>query len=295
MKNSKVTKPWYKKFWVWLLIFSCWYVLFDASTSIWEKIVICVCIILLIMGNTNSTDKDQTKSGKTATQSNDIALTQDKPKVDDIVTNSNTDTHQITKVSFLGKIKEKREQKRIEKAKKAEELRIQQQQAEEARQRDIAIWQNEDLTQYACKVNGLILRKNEFCYLSVDENIIWSEDRVRSKRTNYSGPTATIHIAKGLNYRLGSISAKTEKYSEITPIFNGGLYLTNKRIFLVNNQGTKALVLSGIVSVTPYSDGTELFRQSGKRILLTGFSDAAKFNIYLQRILNDNLVENYEE
>lgn len=64
---------------------------------------------------------------------------------------------------------------------------------------------------------------------------------------------------------------------------------------MVNNQGTKVLVLSGIVSINPYSDGTELFRQSGKRILLTGFSDATKFNIYLERILNDNLTENYEE
>ena len=287
-------KPWYKKFWVWLLIFSCWYVLFDTSTNILEKLIICACIVLLIMGNINSISKEQLNHAKAITKTDYTVLAKDKPKADKITTNSNTNTQQSeqqkAKDGFFNKIKEKIEQKRLEKEKKAEELRIQQQKAEEARQRNIVIWQNEDLTQYACKVNGLILRKNEFCYLSVDENITWSEDRVRSRRINYGGPTATIHIAKGLNYRLGSVSARTEKYSEVTPIFNGALYLTNKRIFLVNNEGTKTLVLSGIVSITPYSDGIELFRQSGKRILLTGFSDAAKFNIYLQRILNDDFI-----
>ncbi|RMC38154.1 hypothetical protein F5ESL0236_08350 [Lactobacillus sp. ESL0236] len=287
-------KPWYKKFWVWLLIFSCWYVLFDTSTNILEKLIICACIVLLIMGNINSISKEQLNHAKAITKTDYTVLAKDKPKADKITTNSNTNTQQSeqqkAKDGFFNKIKEKIEQKRLEKEKKAEELRIQQQKAEEARQRNIVIWQNEDLTQYACKVNGLILRKNEFCYLSVDENITWSEDRVRSRRINYGGPTATIHIAKGLNYRLGSVSARTEKYSEVTPIFNGALYLTNKRIFLVNNEGTKTLVLSGIVSITPYSDGVELFRQSGKRILLTGFSDAAKFNIYLQRILNDDFI-----
>ncbi|MCO6527814.1 MAG: hypothetical protein J6565_03190 [Lactobacillus sp.] len=294
MKSTKTMKPWYKKFWVWLLIFSCWYVLFDTSTNILEKLIICACIVLLIMGNINSISKEQLNHAKAITKTDYTVLAKDKPKADKITTNSNTNTQQSeqqkAKDGFFNKIKEKIEQKRLEKEKKAEELRIQQQKAEEARQRNIVIWQNEDLTQYACKVNGLILRKNEFCYLSVDENITWSEDRVRSRRINYGGPTATIHIAKGLNYRLGSVSARTEKYSEVTPIFNGALYLTNKRIFLVNNEGTKTLVLSGIVSITPYSDGIELFRQSGKRILLTGFSDAAKFNIYLQRILNDDFI-----
>lgn len=299
MKNTETIKPWYKKFWVWLLIFSCWYVLFDTSTSIWEKLIICACIVLLIMGNIDSTSKKHLNNAKAVIKTDDTVLSQDKPKADKIITNSNTNTQQSekqkSKDGFRNKIREKIEQKRVEKEKKAEELKIQQEKAEEARRHNIAIWQTEDLTQYACKVNGLILRKNEFCYLSVDEDITWSEDRVRSRRTNYGGPTATIHIAKGLNYRLGSVSARTEKYSEVTPIFNGALYLTNKRIFLVNNEGTKTLVLSGIVSITPYSDGIELFRQSGKRILLTGFSDATKFNIYIQRILNDDFISTYNE
>lgn len=109
MKHKKEIKPWYKRFWIWLLIFSCLNVLFDDSTSIWEKLVICICIVLLIVGNT---DKKVSTNAKidTATPAQDIS------KTDKNITDENSQTQQIeqpkTKVGFLDKIKEKREQKR---------------------------------------------------------------------------------------------------------------------------------------------------------------------------------------
>lgn len=180
-------------------------------------------------------------------------------------------------MGFLSRWKEKKKQKLAE-----------QQELAEQRQRQIRVWQTEDLSQYAAKIDGLILKKNEYGYLAIPELITWNEDRTRTKRVNYAGPTASIHIMKGLNYRVGSVSVNTEKTTKIVPIFTGAVFLTNKRIFLVNHQGSKAINLSGIVQIIPYTDGVALFRESGKRILLTGFSDAERFNIYLQRILNND-------
>ena len=47
----------------------------------------------------------------------------------------------------------------------------------------------------------------------------------------------------------------------------------------------KVINLSNIVGIKAFSDGTHLYRESGKIILLRDF-DATEFNVILNRILN---------
>lgn len=185
-------------------------------------------------------------------------------------------------MGFFAQWMENRRLKREENIRRQAELKAK-------RQKQLQIWGTEDLNQYATKIDGVYLKRNEFCYLAINEVITWNEDRTRTKRINYSGPTASVHLMKGLNYRVGSVSVRSEKVTETIPVFSGKLLLTNKRVFLLGNNGLKAITLSSIVMTSAYTDGTALYRASGKRILLTGFSDAARFNIYLERILNDKL------
>lgn len=161
---------------------------------------------------------------------------------------------------------------------------------EEKRSKQVKEWQTEDLTKRAQKVDGLILKKNEYCYLAIPEKINWKEQRTKSQRINYSGLTGSVHIAKGINYRLGSIKTQSKKENYVVNLFTGALFLTNKRIILVNHNGSKAYTFTRLLKFTPYSDGVILQSSAGKQVILDGFSDARQFNIYLSRLTTEDNV-----
>ena len=174
------------------------------------------------------------------------------------------------------------------------------QKAEEERQaqrnEQIKKWQTEDLSKRAGKVDGLVLKKNVYWYLAISVLINWKEDRSKTRRVNYGGLTSSIHIAKGLNYRLGSVKTDIQKENYIVTLFTGALFLTNKRIILVNKEGSKAYPFTRLLRATPYRDGVALYSNAGKRVILDGFSDAEKFNIYLDRLLSeDDILPHLEE
>ena len=145
-----------------------------------------------------------------------------------------------------------------------------------------------DLSTVAQKVPNINLRKNEYAYYAYNHYVTWSEERKKTSRINYGGLTGTIHIAKGLNYRLGSIKTDIEHSTYMKEIFQGSLLLTNKRIILGNNEGVKAYPFTRLLRVIPYSDGTVLCSESGKKVYLTGFDDAMPFNIMLDRVLTED-------
>lgn len=155
-------------------------------------------------------------------------------------------------------------------------------------QKEIEGYRIMPLSEVARKVEGINLKKNEYGYYAYNHDITWSEERSRTKRINYSGPTGTIHIAKGLNYRLGSIRTDIEHETYLKEVFKGALLLTNKRIILGNNDGVKAYPFTRLLKVIPYKDGAVLCSESGKRVILEGFDDATPFNIILDRLLTED-------
>lgn len=190
--------------------------------------------------------------------------------------------HELRNLREQKRLEEQR-QKEIE-AQKEQDL---QRQREEARQKQIRTWQTEDLSQYAAKISDLKLKKNEYSYFISDESITWSEERVHTRRINYGGLTGSIHIAKGLNYRLGSVRTDIQRDKVLEPVFSGILVLTNKRIIVTNGEQAKTYMFTRLLKLKPYTDGVALISNAGKKVVLSGFKDAMRFNIYLDRLTSD--------
>lgn len=171
---------------------------------------------------------------------------------------------------------------------KKKQIAIDKQKAQEEHQVNIQKWKTEDLAPLAQKIEGIKLRKTEYCYYYTYDPITWSESRHRTKRINYHGLTSNIHIMKGLNYRLGSIGTNSisEEYSK--PIITGNLFLTNRRIIIYGSGNVKAYPFTRLISAKPYADGVELFSDSGKKVTLYGFKDATQFNISLDRLTSED-------
>lgn len=187
--------------------------------------------------------------------------------------------------------KETRVQRKLAKKRKREEEQHKREEAEREREelykKQVKWWLTEDLSIHAKKIDGLKLAKNEYCYYKSSKPINWKEDRVSTRRINYGGLTATIHIAKGLNYRLGSINTAINKSTHIVTVLTGTLFLTNKRIIVASDNQIKAYTFKRLLKMEPYSDGVALYSSAGKRVILDGFTDATHFNIYLDRLTSE--------
>lgn len=182
--------------------------------------------------------------------------------------------------------KRKRELRREEARRKEAEAKSK---AEEEHMQKVQQWQNMDLSTVARKSSEIHLAKTEYVYFKTYYHISWNEQRTRSRRINYGGLTGSIHIAKGLNYRLGSIRAETQKETYLKEVFVGHLLLTDRRIVLLNSDSAKAYRFTRILRVIPYSDGAVIVSESGKQTILTGFqgNDGEEFNILLDRLMNE--------
>lgn len=176
-----------------------------------------------------------------------------------------------------------KEEKAKEKA--IEEARILAEETE--REQLINRLSTEDLSQRAAKIDGVNLKSNEYCYFAADEYFRWQEQKTRTVKTNYSGMRYSFKIAKGVHYKIGSTKHNSSKVTEWNVVFSGVPFLTNKRIIFVNDGGMKTISLSSIVGMKPFTDGTHLYRESGKIILLEAMNPI-EFNVILSRILNDD-------
>ena len=86
---------------------------------------------------------------------------------------------------------------------------------------------------------------------------------------------------------MGSASFRKITSEVLTPIDSGRLYVTDKRVILRGEHKTSTARLNKIVSFKPYTDGVELFKESGKSILIKIDTDMELFNLLLSRLLRD--------
>lgn len=196
-----------------------------------------------------------------------------------------SDIRQRKKEEAMKKLEEARrtKQEKIE-AKKQVEL-----QKETERENLLSGYRTMNLASVAQKIPEVNLKKQEYAYYAYNDNdITWSEERTKTSRINYGGLTGSIHIAKGLNYRLGSIKTDIQHETYLKEIFRGALLLTNKRIILGNNDGVKAYPFTRLLRVVPYNDAVVLCSESGKKVILQGFTDAEPFEIILDRLLTED-------
>jgi len=108
----------------------------------------------------------------------------------------------------------------------------------------------------------IFLQKNETChYLAFVELY---ELRKKTTGYQYRGPTARVRIAKGLYFRAGNLKTTRETKDVMTLIDSGNIYVTNKRILFNGKKGNKVIKYSSIIDLTPYTDGVEIIKGTGK-------------------------------
>lgn len=141
--------------------------------------------------------------------------------------------------------------------------------------------ENADLPVLVSPIN---LQKTENLYYSA--KIEWYEERARTVSVSYAGITKNFRIAKGLSLRVGNIapSRNTEEYMKL--IDSGDVYFTNKRIVFVGNSTNKTIPLPKILYITPFSDGVEIGKDTGKKPFFK-CADSETMGLYLARLLKD--------
>lgn len=110
----------------------------------------------------------------------------------------------------------------------------------------------------------IILKKTETLIL-VLPNVVLKEPRsVRNSIGGYGGPT--IHIAKGISFRLGGASSKSISHEEIKTIDQGTLTITNKRLVFTGTMKTLNYNLNKIISITEFEDGIAIQRENKQKM-----------------------------
>ncbi len=145
----------------------------------------------------------------------------------------------------------------------------------EAQKHEIQAQKDNDINQYLTALqNGtinltfnrpspVILKKNENISL-VLYNINLQEPRaVRQTHAAYGGPS--IRVAKGVSFRLGGASARSESHEEIRVIDQGSLILTNKRLIFIGSKRTTNIDLRKILAIKAYKDGIESQRENKQK------------------------------
>lgn len=132
---------------------------------------------------------------------------------------------------------------------------------------------------------SISLPKTEQCFLEMETD--WLELRTVTHRVNYGGVSARAKIMKGVYYRVGSMKAEAVKSEEWKLIDQGTLFLTNKRIIFMGSKGNKNIRLNRVLSFSPFQNGVEIDKDSGKSPFLQLYGDIDLFSMLLSRLLRD--------
>lgn len=124
-----------------------------------------------------------------------------------------------------------------------------------------------------------------------DEILHWSDFgriiKIRNvtKRVNYRGPTASIKIAKGIRYRIGSVSVgkTTERVAE--QVDAGTFWISNQRVGFIGDSKSFTVPLNKIVSFGVDGDvGLKIFKEGAvnpKTVVLNDYDVAGTIISYL--------------
>jgi hypothetical protein len=121
-------------------------------------------------------------------------------------------------------------------------------------------------------VNGITPRRVQVSDLHVllgkDESVIWAFNDVEffelKTRRTYHGRSngVSIRIAKGVYYRTSSFKGYPVETQGNELIGKGSLVITNKNVFLIMPGKTIKIGVGKLTSLTPYSDGIGLQRDT---------------------------------
>ena len=130
----------------------------------------------------------------------------------------------------------------------------------------------------------ILLQRGEVCHFSGAASM--HEIRTITRRINYSGPTASIRIMKGLRWRIGSIAFQKVTTDVMTKLDTGTLYITSKRLFFDGSQSNRSLALGKITNYTVFKDGVQIEKDTGKDPYFVGAGDWELAGACLDAALN---------
>lgn len=130
----------------------------------------------------------------------------------------------------------------------------------------------------------IILPKTEKCHFRI-EQVDWHEVRTVRERIGYAGISTRFKLMKGVYLNAGGFKPMSYSRDEVQLIDQGTLYLTSKRIIMTGMKKNYSIRLNTIISVTPYSDGIEIGKQTGRSPMIIMPVGAEVFALALQRLL----------
>jgi tellurite resistance protein len=117
----------------------------------------------------------------------------------------------------------------------------------------------------------ILLHRGEVChFLAVAAH---HEIKTVTKRINYSGPTASIKIMKGVRWRAGSIAIEKVTADVMIQLDTGILYITSKRVFFDGTKKNVSIPLGKITNFTVFKDGLQIEKEAGNDLYFLGASD----------------------
>lgn len=130
----------------------------------------------------------------------------------------------------------------------------------------------------------LNLQKNECPYYT--SKIRWYEERLRTTSVSYGGLNAKFRICKGVSLRAGNIAPARHSEEYMKLIDSGNVYFTNKRIIFTGTHGNKTIPWSKVLDFTPYADGIEVGKDTGKKPFFK-CTDVETMGLFIARLLKD--------
>lgn len=106
------------------------------------------------------------------------------------------------------------------------------------------------------------LQRGEQCHATFPAS--WAEHRTETTRVSYSGYVTSVRIMKGVRYRAGSYKPVRSTHDILKTLDSGTVYVTSKRIIFAGSHLNKAITYASLLSITPYTDGIELQKSSGR-------------------------------
>lgn len=133
--------------------------------------------------------------------------------------------------------------------------------------------------------SDVALQRGEQLYFKT--HIDWNELRTVTTRVSYAGVSTRIRICKGVYFRTGTGVPQRTSQDVYKVIDSGEMYLTNKRIIFMGSKSNKTIRLNKILSFSPYSDGVEINKDTGKSPFFAFSKDIELFSLFLSRAIND--------
>lgn len=129
------------------------------------------------------------------------------------------------------------------------------------------------------------LQRGEVCHAfrAVD----WHELRTVTTSIRYSGTSARIRIMKGVSFRIGEVRPQRTTAEQMVYIDSGTVYVTNKRLIFDGTRKNTTIPLRKIMYLTPYRDGVEIEKETGRNPFLKFEADVEAFAIVLARLVSE--------